>query len=161
MDNLLNLLKENARLSTAELAVMLNKSEQEVKDQIAAYEKEGIIGGYQALINWEKAGDTRVTALIELRITPQPDVGFDAVAERVMRFEEVESVYLMSGAYDLAVVVHGNTMQDIAAFVARRLSSISGVISTATHFIMTRYKDGGVILNPLEKKDERRQVVYD
>ena len=99
---------------------MLNKSEQEVKEQIAAYEKEGIIGGYQALINWEKAGDTRVTALIELRITPQPDVGFDAVAERVMRFEEVESVYLMSGAYDLAVVVHGNTMQDIAAFVARR-----------------------------------------
>lgn len=161
MDNLLNLLKENARLSTAELAVMLNKSEQEVKEQIAAYEKEGIIGGYQALINWEKAGDTRVTALIELRITPQPDVGFDAVAERVMRFEEVESVYLMSGAYDLAVVVHGTTMQDIAAFVARRLSSISGVISTATHFIMTRYKDGGVILNPLEKKDERRQVFYD
>lgn len=161
MDQLLNLLSENARLSVAELAVMLNKSEQEIKDQIAAYEKEGVIGGYHALINWEKAGSTKVTALIELRVTPQPDVGFDAVAEKVMGFDEVESVYLMSGGYDLAVVVHGCTMQEIAAFVARRLSSISGVISTATHFILTRYKDGGVILNPLEKKDERRQVFCD
>ncbi len=161
MDRLLTLLDENARLSAAQLAVMLNKTESEVAEAIAAYEKEGIIRGYKALINWEKVDENKASALIELRVSPKRDRGFDEIANRIMQFEEVESVYLMSGGYDLAVKVHGRSMQEIAMFVMRRLSTLDSVLSTATHFILTRYKDGGVILNPDEDKDERRSVLCD
>lgn len=161
MDQLLNLLDENARLSTAQLATMLNKPESEVAEAIAAYEKAGVIRGYKALINWEKIDENKASALIELRVSPKRDRGFDEIANRIMQFEEVESVYLMSGGYDLAVKVHGRSMQEIAMFVMRRLSTLDSVLSTATHFILTRYKDGGVILNPDEEKDERRSVLCD
>ncbi|HEX3038731.1 MAG TPA: Lrp/AsnC family transcriptional regulator [Caproiciproducens sp.] len=161
MDRLLNLLDENARLSTAQLAVMLNKPESEVAEAIAAYEKAGVIRGYKALINWEKIDENKASALIELRVSPKRDRGFDEIANRIMQFEEVESVYLMSGGYDLAVKVHGRSMQEIAMFVMRRLSTLDSVLSTATHFILTRYKDGGIILNPEEDKDERRSVLCD
>jgi DNA-binding Lrp family transcriptional regulator len=161
MDRLLNLLDENARLSTAQLAVMLNKPENEVAEAIAAYEKAGVIRGYKALINWEKIDENKASALIELRVSPKRDRGFDEIANRIMQFEEVESVYLMSGGYDLAVKVHGRSMQEIAMFVMRRLSTLDSVLSTATHFILTRYKDGGVILNQEEDKDERRSVLCD
>ncbi len=161
MDRLLTLLDENARLSAAQLAVMLNKTESEVAEAIAAYEKAGIIRGYKALINWEKVDENKASALIELRVSPKRDRGFDEIANRIMQFEEVESVYLMSGGYDLAVKVHGRSMQEIAMFVMRRLSTLDSVLSTATHFILTRYKDGGVILNPDEDKDERRSVLCD
>jgi DNA-binding Lrp family transcriptional regulator len=161
MDRLLNLLDENARLSTAQLAVMLNKPESEVAEAIAAYEKAGVIRGYKALINWEKIDENKASALIELRVSPKRDRGFDEIANRIMQFEEVESVYLMSGGYDLAVKVHGRSMQEIAMFVMRRLSTLDSVLSTATHFILTRYKDGGVILNQDEDKDERRSVLCD
>ena len=161
MEKLLNLLSENARLSAAQLAVMLGRTEKEVKDQIEAYEKEGVIKGYRALINWEKVDSNKATALIELKVAPKRDRGFDEIADRVMQFEEVESVYLMSGGYDLAVVVHGKSMQEIAMFVVRRLSTLDSVLSTATHFILTRYKDGGVILNSEEENDERRSVFCD
>lgn len=161
MDQLLSLLSENARLSTAQLAAMLNKTENEVSDQIAEYEKAGVIRGYKALVNWEKVDKNKASALIELRVSPKRDRGFDEIAGRIMQFEEVESVYLMSGGYDLAVKVHGKSMQDIAMFVMRRLSTLDSVLSTTTHFILTRYKDGGVILNPDEEKDERRSVFSD
>ena len=161
MDNLLNLLNENARLTNAQLAVMLNKTEKEIADAIADYERRGVIKGYRTLINWEKVDENKATALIELRVTPKRDRGFDEIANRVMQFKEVESVYLMSGGYDLAVTVTGKSMQEIAMFVARRLSPLDSVISTATHFVLTRYKDGGVILESEEKDDERRTVFCD
>lgn len=161
MDRLLTLLDENARLTTAQLAAMLDKTENEVAEEIAAYEKAGVIRGYKALINWEKVDENKASALIELRVSPKRDRGFDEIAGRIMQFEEVESVYLMSGGYDLAVKVHGRSMQEIAMFVMRRLSTLDSVLSTATHFILTRYKDGGVILNQEEERDERRSVLCD
>ncbi|MBW7573553.1 Lrp/AsnC family transcriptional regulator [Caproiciproducens faecalis] len=161
MDRLLNLLDENARLTTEQLAVMLNKTPNEVADAIADYEKQGVIRGYKALINWEKIDENKASALIELRVSPKRDRGFDEIANRIMQFDEVESVYLMSGGYDLAVKVHGKSMQEIAMFVMRRLSTLDSVLSTATHFILTRYKDGGVILNSEDEKDDRRSVLCD
>jgi DNA-binding Lrp family transcriptional regulator len=161
MDQLLSLLSENARLTTAQLAAMLNLTEAEVTEKIAAYEKEGIIRGYKAIVNWEKVDKNKASALIELRVTPKRDRGFDEIANRIMQFEEVESVYLMSGGYDLAVKVRGKSMQDIAMFVMRRLSTLDSVLSTATHFILTRYKDDNVILNSEDEKDERRSVFGD
>ncbi len=161
MDQLLSLLSENARLSNAQLAAMLNVTEAEVADRIARYEKNGVIRGYKALVNWEKVDKNKASALIELRVTPKRDRGFDEIAGRVMQFEEVESVYLMSGGYDLAVMVHGKSMQEIAMFVMRRLSTLDSVLSTATHFILTRYKDGGVVLNSSEVQDERGSVFSD
>jgi len=161
MDRLLNLLDENARLTTEQLAVMLNKTADEVANAIAEYEKQGVIRGYKALINWEKIDENKASALIELRVSPKRDRGFDEIANRIMQFDEVESVYLMSGGYDLAVKVHGKSMQEIAMFVMRRLSTLDSVLSTATHFILTRYKDGGVILNSEDEKDERRSVLCD
>ena len=161
MDRLLNLLDENTRLTTEQLAVMLNKTADEVANAIAEYEKQGVIRGYKALINWEKIDENKSSALIELRVSPKRDRGFDEIANRIMQFDEVESVYLMSGGYDLAVKVHGKSMQEIAMFVMRRLSTLDSVLSTATHFILTRYKDGGVILNSEDEKDERRSVLCD
>ncbi|MCY1714593.1 Lrp/AsnC family transcriptional regulator [Caproiciproducens galactitolivorans] len=161
MDRLLNLLDENARLSTEQLAVMLGKTPDEVENAIAEYEKQGVIRGYKALINWEKVDQNKASALIELRVSPKRDRGFDEIAGRIMQFEEVESVYLMSGGYDLAVKVHGKSMQEIAMFVMRRLSTLDSVLSTATHFILTRYKDGGIILSSEDEKDERRSVLCD
>ncbi len=161
MDRLLNLLDENARLTTEQLAVMLNQTADEVANAIAEYEKQGVIRGYKALINWEKIDENKASALIELRVSPKRDRGFDEIANRIMQFDEVESVYLMSGGYDLAVKVHGKSMQEIAMFVMRRLSTLDSVLSTATHFILTRYKDGGVILNSEDEKDERRSVLCD
>lgn len=157
MNQLLNLLNENARLTNAQLAVMLDKSEAKVADAIASYEKQGIIRGYKAIINWEKVpSNNQVTALIELRVTPKRETGFDTIAHRIMEFEEVESVYLMSGGFDLAVMVHGQSMQEIAMFVAKRLSTLESVLSTATHFVLSRYKEGDVILNS-EIPDDRRE----
>ena len=145
MEQLLELLQEQATLTPAQLASMLGEQEEDVVKAIKKYEKEGIIKGYHAAINWERTEVPRATALIELRVTPQKDTGFDEIAGRVMNFPEVESVYLMSGGYDLAVTVTGKTMSDIAMFVAKRLAPIGGVLSTATHFVLTKYKDGGVV----------------
>lgn len=160
MYRLLKLLSENDRLTTDELAAMLAVSPEEVAREIAKYEKAGVIKGYNALINWEKADCNRATALIELKVSPKKETGFDEIAHRIMEFEEVESVYLMSGGYDLAVTVNAKSMQDIAMFVVRRLSPLDGVLSTATHFVLTRYKDGGVIFDDGEKNDERRSNLW-
>lgn len=152
----MELLQNDCALTPAQLAVLLGKTEEEIKKAIRQYEKDGVIKGYQALINWERTDAQRAQALIELRVSPQKDTGFDEIAGQVMNFPEVQSVYLMSGGYDLAVVVTGKTMSDIAMFVARRLAPIGGVLSTATHFILTKYKDGGVTFNSdYEEIDER------
>ncbi len=160
MYRLLKLLSENDRLTTDELAAMLAVSPEEVAREIAEYEKAGVIKGYNALINWEKADCNRATALIELKVSPKKETGFDEIAHRIREDEEEESVYLMSGGYDLAVTVNAKSMQDIAMFVVRRLSPLDGVLSTATHFVLTRYKDGGVIFDDGEKNDERRSNLW-
>ena len=162
MEQLLELLQGEAKLTPAQLAVMLGEREEDVVKAIQRYEKEGVIKGYHALINWERTDIHRATALIKLRVSPQKDTGFDEIAGRVMNFPEVESVYLMSGGYDLAVTVTGKTMSDIAMFVSRRLAPIGGVLSTATHFVLTKYKDGGVVFNSdYEEFDERGSNLCD
>ncbi len=157
MDKLLKLLDSNARLTTEQLAVMLGRTEQEVADQMAELERSGAIRAYKALIDWDRTDREYVTAIIELRVTPKRDTGFDSIAQAIMRLEEVESVYLMSGGYDLSVVVTGRTFQEVAMFVAKRLSSMDAVLSTATHFVLRRYKDQGVMFLD-EPKDEREQA---
>lgn len=154
MEKLLKILDDNARLTNAQMAVMLGCTEKEVADRISEWERSGVIRGYKAIIDWERTDRAYVTALIELRVSPKRDLGFEGIAETVMRFDEVESVYLMSGGYDLAVIVSGQTFRDIAMFVAKRLSTLDSVLSTATHFVLRRYKDGGVIFLG-EEKDER------
>lgn len=162
MEQLFELLQNDAKLTAAQLAAMLGEREENVAKAVRQYEKDGIIKGYHALINWERTDVHRATALIELRVTPQKDTGFDEIAGRVMNFPEVESVYLMSGGYDLAVTVTGKTMSDIAMFVAKRLAPIEGVLSTATHFVLTKYKDGGVVFNSdYEEIDERGSNLCD
>lgn len=155
MDKLLKLLAENSRLTNAQLAVMLDSTEDEVAAKIARLENERIICGYPAVVNWDKVSDCdKVTALIELKVTPRRDTGYESVAEEIMGFDEVESVNLMSGAYDLAVYVTGRTFQEIAMFVAKRLAPIESVVSTATHFVLKKYKESGVMLAGNEP-DER------
>ena len=159
MNRLLALLSESTNFSTAQLAMMLNEPEDYIKAQIREYEKSGIIVGYKALVNWEKVQDAGVTALIELKVTPKMETGFDEIAQRITEFEQVESVYLMAGAYDLAVYVRGETIQDVASFVSRKLSAMEGIISTATHFLLKRYKEGGILLDSnIEKQEEREGI---
>jgi DNA-binding Lrp family transcriptional regulator len=158
MDKLLKVLKDNARLSTKELSAMLDRSEDEIVNQISELEKNGIIKGYKTLINEQKI-NAGVTALIELKVTPKKEYGFQDIADRVMQFSEVESVYLMAGDYDLAVFVKGETIQDVAMFVSKRLAPLDSVISTATHFVLQKYKQDGVILDDSKNNDIRSQMV--
>lgn len=162
MEKLLALLQDDAKLTVAQLAVVLDLTEKEVAAAICKFEKEGVITGYRTLINWERTEAHRASALIELRVTPKKDSGFDEVAKRVKAFPEVESVCLMSGGFDLAVTVTASTMSEIAMFVAKRLAPIDGVLSTATHFILTKYKDGGVDFTPEDDEiDERGSNLCD
>ncbi len=154
MDKLLKLLDTNARMTDAQLAVILNCTEAEVKAQIAALENSGVIRGYKALIDWDRTDREYVTAIIELRVTPKKDSGFEGIAETILRFEEVESICLMSGGYDFSIVVSGRSFKEVAMFVAKRLSTLDSVVSTATHFVLRRYKDSGVVFLG-EEKDER------
>ncbi len=153
---LLKLLSRNARYTSAQLAVMLGKTEDEVNAEISKLERDGIIRGYKAVIDWEKLDGAYVSAIIELNVVPKADLGFEEVAERVMSYSEVESVYLMSGVYDLNVVVKGKTLQDVARFVARELATIDSVTSTTTHFVMRRYKEMDVNLCD-GREDDRGQ----
>ena len=156
MEQLLEILQDQATLTTAQLAAMLGEKEEDVVKAIKKYEKEGIIKGYHAAINWERTEVPRATALIELRVTPKKDMGFDAIAQIVANFDEVDSVYLMSGGYDLAVVVKGKGFKDIAMFVATRLSTLDSVLSTKTHFLLSRYKERGLFMNR-EEPDQRSE----
>ena len=158
MDKLLKILYENARLSNAQIAAMLARTESDVAAAIDQYEKEGIIRGYRAVVDWDKTDRQFVTARIELKVTPKKDFGFEEIARTIMELEEVQSVSLMSGGYDLALTVSGKTFRDIAIFVAHRLSPIDSVNSTATHFILKKYKERGVVFEE-EVKDERRMTL--
>ncbi len=157
MDKLLKLLDSNARLTDEQLATMLDMSAEDVHAQIAQYEKDGAIRAYKAVVDWDKTDRANVTAIIELKVTPRRDVGFEGIAEQIMAFEEVESVYLMSGGYDLSVRVNGRSFQEIAAFVAKRLAPLDSVISTATHFVLRRYKESNVMFLG-ENQDERGYI---
>ena len=154
MEKLLQLLQENARYTDDQLAVMLGKTTAAVAAEIAKYEKDGIIKGYKAIYDWDKINTSYVVAYIELMVTPKRDLGFDAVARTIAQYEEVESVYLMSGGYDLSVTVAGKSFKDIALFVSQRLATLDSVVSTATHFVLSRYKEKNVVLFG-EEKDER------
>lgn len=154
MDQLLTLLEQNARLSNAELAVMLGRTEEQVAQQIEDYQARGIIRGFQAMVDWEQVDRSQITAYIELNVTPKQGEGFEEIAKRIMQFEEVQTVYLMSGSYDLQVVVQGKSFKDVALFVAERLSPLESVTSTSTSFVLRKYKDRGVIVCD-EERDER------
>ena len=154
MDQILKLLEENANLTHQQLAVLCQKEVGDIKKIIDKYEKDGVILGYKTLIDWDKTDREYVSALIEVKITPQRDRGFDRVAERIYNYPEVQSLYLMSGGYDLAVQIEGKTMKEVAYFVAQKLAPIEDVISTATHFVLRKYKDKGVIYGVVDV-DER------
>ncbi len=159
-NRLLELLQDNCKFTDHELAAMLNTTAEEVRKQITEFENSGVICGYKALINWEKVPGSEVRALIELKVAPKRDKGFDDIAERVMGFDEVEGVYLMAGNYDLAVFVKGHSIQEIALFVAKRLSPLDSVLSASTHFILTKYKSNMVDMQNLSSdKDERECIV--
>ncbi|MBE6595673.1 MAG: Lrp/AsnC family transcriptional regulator [Ruminococcaceae bacterium] len=154
MNNILRLLEENATLTHEQLAVMCNKETGDIKRMIEDYEQEGIILGYKTMIDWDKTDREYVSALIEVKITPQRDRGFDRVAEKIYNYPEVQSLYLMSGGFDLCVLIEGKTMKEVAYFVAQKLATIEDVISTATHFVLRKYKDKGVVYGAPEI-DER------
>ncbi len=149
MDNkILELLEQDGRLSKKQIAMMLSKEEGDVRKIVEDYEKDGVILGYKAIVDWDKTDREYATALIELKVTPQYNRGFDAIAERIYNYPEVQSVYLMSGAYDLCVILEGKTIREVALFVAQRLAPLEAVQSTATHFVLRKYKDKGVIYGP-------------
>ncbi len=145
---LLEMIEKDARLTNDQIAVMLDKEKGDISKIIEEYTENGIILGYKALIDWDKTSREYVNAVIELKVTPQPDRGFDKVAERIYNYPEVQSLYLMSGSYDLLVILEGKTMREVALFVAQKLAPISGVLSTATHFVLRKYKDKGVVYGP-------------
>ena len=143
--SLLNLLETDAKLTDEQIAAMLGKETGDIKKMITEFEKNGTILGYRTLIDWDRTDREYVTALIEVKITPQRDMGFDKVAEKIYNYPEVKSVYLMSGGFDLALFIEGKTMRDVAYFVAQKLAPIEFVISTATHFVLRKYKDNNII----------------
>lgn len=151
MEEILRILESDARTPPEQIATMTGKSVQEVKEAIRQAEKDRTIVKYKTVVNWAKMGREEVWALIEVRLQPQREFGFDAVAERIYRFPEVRSAYLVSGTYDLAVFVTGKTMQEVAGFVSRKLSTLESVQGTVTHFLLKRYKEDGEILEGDEK----------
>ncbi len=151
---LLKLLENDARLTPEQLAVMLSGDAREIAAELKEYEKNGTILGYKTIIDWEKTDCESVTAMIDVKLTPQRERGFDRIAEKIYNYPEVKSVYLMSGAYDLSVLIEGRTMKEVAFFVSQKLAPIEAVISTATHFVLHKYKDKGVLYDTPEI-DER------
>ena len=157
-EQILKLLEKNAGLSNKEIAVMLGITEEAVGAAIAELEKSGILKGYSAVIDWDKFGSDHVTALIELKVTPKRDYGFDEIAQRIMEFKEVESVYLMSGGFDLTVIISGRTLREVAQFVGERLAPLEGVTGTATHFILKKYKEKHLVFRRPEPQE--REFVF-
>ena len=158
MEEILNILdKEKGNVSRAKIAQMLGIEEKEVADKIEKMEKENVIVGYKTIVNWDKTDKDVVVALIDLRITPQRGEGFDKVAERIYKYPQVKSLYLMSGAYDLAVTIEGKSMKEVALFVAQKLAPMDSIISTATHFVLKKYKEEGIVFEDDEK--DTRQVI--
>lgn len=156
-EELLGIIEKNSRIDVKELAVLLGREEIEVVNELAKLENEGIICGYHTLIDWEKTSIEKVTALIEVKVTPQRGQGFDHIAERIYNYPEVKAVYLISGGYDLLVTLEEKTLREISNFVSDKLSTLDSVLSTATHFILKKYKDHGTILD--KKPEDGREVV--
>ncbi len=152
---ILKLLEKDSTLTAAQIAAMLDMGEKEVADIIAKCEKDNVILGYTALVDWTRTEDESVTAFIEVRITPQRGDGFDRIARRIYLYDEVESLYLMSGAYDLAVTITGKTLKEVSHFVSAKLATIDGVLSTATHFILKKYKEKNFAYTVVPEQEER------
>ena len=156
-EKILTFIEKNSRIDLKELAIVLGVDETTVMNELEKMEEEHIICGYHTLIDWDKAGIEKVTALIEVRVTPQRGMGFDKIAERIYQYSEVNSVYLMSGAYDFTVMLEGKTMREVAQFVSEKLSPMESVLSTATHFVLKKYKDHGTVL--VERKQDERMLI--
>lgn len=153
-EKILNMIEKNSRIDLKDMAVMLDVSEAELANELADMEKEKIICGYHTLINWDKTSEEKVTALIEVKVTPQRGLGFDSIAERIYNYEEVNALYLMSGGFDFTVIIEGKSMKSVAQFVSSKLAPLESVLSTSTHFVLKKYKDHGTVLEA-ETKDER------
>ena len=156
-EKILAIMEKNSRIDIKDLAVLLGESEDAVANEIADMEKEHIICGYHTLINWDNTSEEKVTALIEVKVTPQRGMGFDKIAERIYQYNEVNAVYLMSGAFDFAVFIEGKTMKEVALFVSSKLSTLDSVLSTSTHFVLKKYKDHGTIM--YEKPGDERMMI--
>ena len=156
---ILKLLENDAKMSVAQIASSLEMDEKAVAEKIAHYEEEDIIAGYKTLIDWEKMGDASVTALIEIKVVPQRGLGFERIAERISQYDEVESVYLMSGGFDIAVTVSGESLREVACFVSDKLAPLEYVTSTATHFVLKKFKDKGIMYTNTQKEQEREFAV--
>ena len=156
-EQILAIIEKNSRISVKELAVILGAEEIDSANELKALEDEGIICGYHTMIDWEKTDIEKVTALIEVRITPQRGQGFDNLAERIYKYPEVNSVYLISGGYDLLVSLEGKSLKQVSSFVSDKLSTLDGVLSTATHFVLKKYKDHGTILG--KKYEDTREMI--
>ena len=158
-EELLRLIENNSRLDIAELATMLGTEEATVANMLTELEQDGTICGYYTLINWDNTSEEKVDALIEVNVNTQRDLGFDAIAERIYKFDEVKACYLISGRYDYLILLEGKTMRQVANFVSSKLSPVEYITGTATHFIMKRYKDYGTVLGE-KKKDEREKMSF-
>ena len=156
-EKILSILEKNSRIDLKDVAILLGESEVDVANAVAELEKEKIICGYHTLINWDKTSEEKVTALIEVKVTPQRGLGFDSIAERLYKFEEVHAVYLMAGGFDFTVIIEGKTMKSVAQFVSEKLAPLDAVLSTSTHFVLKKYKDHGTVLDE-ETKDESMLV---
>ena len=156
-EKILEAMDKNSRLSVLDLAIMLGSTEEEIVTNIKQMEEESVICGYPTLINWDKVKCERVTALIEVKVTPQRGLGFDKIAERIYQFDEVKSVYLMSGGFDLTVIIEGKTMKEVATFVSAKLAPMDTVLSTATHFVLKKYKEHGLPL--VKTKHNERMLI--
>lgn len=156
-DQILSVIEKNSRIDTRELAVRLGTTEDVIVSEMMKMEDEGIICGYHTMINWEKTTQDKVTALIEVRVTPQRGEGFDHIAERIYKYPEVKSVYLISGGFDLLITLEGKSLKEVSSFVSDKLSTLETVISTATHFILKKYKDHGTIMTK-KYEDERMKI---
>jgi DNA-binding Lrp family transcriptional regulator len=154
---ILTIIEKNSRIDMKELAVLLGTGEVEILNAMQEMQDEGIICGYHTMIDWEKTGIERVTALIEVRVTPQRGKGFDDIAERIYKYPEVDCTYLISGGYDLMVILEGKTLKEVSGFVTNKLSTLDTVMSTATHFILKKYKDHGTIMT--KKYEDQREIV--
>ncbi len=156
-ERILTIIEKNSRIDLAELAIMLGTGEVEVANALSEMEEEGIICGYHTMVNWDKTGIEKVTALIEVRVTPMRGQGFNDIAERIYKYPEVDTVYLMSGGYDLMVILEGKTLREVSNFVSSKLSTLDTVLGTTTHFILKKYKDHGTIME--EKSEDIREIV--
>ena len=156
-EELLRIIEKNSRIDLKELAVMLDANEIDVANELAAMEEEDIICGYHTLINWDTTTVDKVTALIEVSVTPQTGQGFDTIAEKIYKYPEVNSVYLISGKYDLMVILEGKSLREVSNFVSEKLSGLDAVLSTATHFILKKYKEHGTIYKT--KSDDEREMI--